>query len=78
MEDKSIITLKHGGKSIDVEVPLEIKLSELERVLPEIMLDYGLENPKEKISLQNRGKVLDSDRTFRELSLWDGTILTIS
>ena len=78
MEDKSIITLKYGGKSIDVEVPLEIKLSELERVLPEIMLDYGLESPKEKISLQNRGKVLDSDRTFRELSLWDGTILTIS
>lgn len=78
LENKSIITLKYGVKSIDVEVSLELRLSELESLLPEIMLDCGLGEPNKKVSLRLQGKALDSDRTFRELSLWDGTILTIS
>ena len=78
LENKSIITLKYGVKSIDVEVSLELRLSELESLLPEIMLDYGLGEANKKVSLRLQGKALDSDRTFRELSLWDGTILTIS
>ena len=45
LENKSIITLKYGVKSIDVEVSLELRLSELESLLPEIMLDYGLGEP---------------------------------
>lgn len=78
--DYAIITLIFASKlSLDMELPLKIKISELTVLILTTLkqMDYGRFARLNSIKLQYNEKQLDPNATLEQYGVWDGSYLTV-
>lgn len=77
--DSVLVTLRFEaqGRSLDMELPAFLPLTELERRLLETLgeMDPVRFGSAQGVALKQEGRVLDSAVTLAQAGVWDGSVL---
>ena len=80
--DDVIITLifSTGYEPVDLELPVKLKISELEEKILELLIEMDFERfgRVKKINLRYGEVSLLPDKTLEEYGVWDGSYLTVT
>ncbi|NLD47422.1 MAG: hypothetical protein GX660_09515 [Clostridiaceae bacterium] len=73
--DYIMVTFQSGKNSIDLKVPVFVKIEELLVMLSEALnMDMGKGN---RLQAEPLGRILDNDRTLQEENVTQGSLLTL-
>lgn len=74
------LTTPDGSWKQDFELPVQIKIRELEKKLLSVLQDQipnGFFDARE-VYIKAENQILDKEKTLAEYQIWDGSILVVS